>query len=697
MIGLGLYISSFLFFTFTLIFSSEATQTPIILDGRTAHHTLDGIGGLSAGASSRLLYDYPEQQRSDILDLLFKPNFGASLQILKVEIGGDGQSTDGSEASHMHTRDDLSCTRGYESWLITEAKSRNPEIITYALSWAVPHWVGDGNGNGTGFHSPDNWLYQTKFLDCIKNVTGYDIDVIGTHNEKVPGPTNYVTGLRATLDAAGFTKTQISVYDGDFSVNDVITEALADSNFNASFSSIGRHYSCDYPFPAIELEIHKAYWSSEDWSTENSWTGAACWARLLNQNYVRMNMTSTIAWSLIWSPPETLPFAGNGLMSAQQPWSGHYSGGDGNGYPTTSTSLNGPLWTSAQTTQFTSPGWRYLHVPGGGSGFLPSEAGNGSYVTLVPQNDTNDFTIIIEKIATPPCKCSPNGSSYVSDGIATFSILPIGGLPSTNTRLHVWRTNETNMFYQDNDIVINSTGMFSIYIARDSIVTISTLSSASHGEPLHPIPASSSFPLPYFDNFNSYKNDTTPVRFFSDQTGSFAVRDGALTQVVSIDPGVNNWAAEDVDPITLLGDHTLSDIILSVNVSFQSAQNVSGRGFGSFGYTYASTCVRITSYTGFKNGPTPGYCLAINATGAWQIQADNTRLSFGQLSLPFDPSIYHSMILLTKGQVIQGWIDQTTSSLPLFNISSSIYSSGLVGLGSGYHFAKFDNFSLINS
>jgi hypothetical protein len=29
----------------------------------------------------------------------------------KVEIGGDGQSTDGTEASHMHDRDDLSCKR----------------------------------------------------------------------------------------------------------------------------------------------------------------------------------------------------------------------------------------------------------------------------------------------------------------------------------------------------------------------------------------------------------------------------------------------------------------------------------------------------------------------------------------------------------------------------------------------------------
>ncbi len=34
-----------------------------------------------------LLVDYVEPQRSEVLDYLFKPNFGASLQILKVEIG----------------------------------------------------------------------------------------------------------------------------------------------------------------------------------------------------------------------------------------------------------------------------------------------------------------------------------------------------------------------------------------------------------------------------------------------------------------------------------------------------------------------------------------------------------------------------------------------------------------------------------
>ena len=74
----------------------------------------DGIGGLSGGgATSRLLVNYQEPYRSQILDFLFNPQFGASLHILKVEIGGDAQSTEGTEHSHMHSIDDEDYTRGY--------------------------------------------------------------------------------------------------------------------------------------------------------------------------------------------------------------------------------------------------------------------------------------------------------------------------------------------------------------------------------------------------------------------------------------------------------------------------------------------------------------------------------------------------------------------------------------------------------
>src|SRR5690349_5180418 len=84
----------------------QGQQTEIVLDGNSTGRVFDGLGALSAGASSRLLIDYPEPQRSQILDYLFKPGYGAALQHLKVEIGADVNSTDGSEPSSMRTSSD---------------------------------------------------------------------------------------------------------------------------------------------------------------------------------------------------------------------------------------------------------------------------------------------------------------------------------------------------------------------------------------------------------------------------------------------------------------------------------------------------------------------------------------------------------------------------------------------------------------
>ena len=128
--------------------------------------------------------------------------------MLKVEIGGDSQSTDGTESSHMHSADDLDYKRydrclcasaalvfhscmfffaplllsarhatnalgfsvvhqhhvcevilvqysGYEWWLLKEAKARNPNIKTYGLPWAFPGWVGGPEMNPSPFSHPN--------------------------------------------------------------------------------------------------------------------------------------------------------------------------------------------------------------------------------------------------------------------------------------------------------------------------------------------------------------------------------------------------------------------------------------------------------------------------------------------------------------------------------------------------------------
>ena len=73
--GICLYLSS--------ATSGISAQQIYAIDGSQPAFEFNGIGGLSAGASSRLLFDYPAEQQSDILDFLYKPNHGAGLQICK--------------------------------------------------------------------------------------------------------------------------------------------------------------------------------------------------------------------------------------------------------------------------------------------------------------------------------------------------------------------------------------------------------------------------------------------------------------------------------------------------------------------------------------------------------------------------------------------------------------------------------------
>ena len=151
------------------VFAQSGGQL-VTVNGADTGRIFEGIGGVSAGAASRLLIDYPEPYRSQILDYLFKPNYGASLQHLKVEIGGEENSTDGAEPTHMRSAGDLNCTRGYEWWLMQQARLRNPSIILDSLEWGAPGWIGGGQ-----FYSQDNVDYVLSFLNCATNTWGFQL------------------------------------------------------------------------------------------------------------------------------------------------------------------------------------------------------------------------------------------------------------------------------------------------------------------------------------------------------------------------------------------------------------------------------------------------------------------------------------------------------------------------------------------
>jgi galactosylceramidase len=147
-------------------------------------------------------------------------------------------------------------------------------------------------------------------------------------------------------------------------------EALhSNASVRAAVARVGFHYPHRLADAATNLgplytNFPVPVWSSEESSTTDTPAGGACWARLLNQNYVIGNITATIMWNLVTSFYTSLPYYGASLMDASEPWSGHYE-------------VKSPIWASAHHTQFAQPGWHYL-ARGSGVGVL---VGGGTVVT----------------------------------------------------------------------------------------------------------------------------------------------------------------------------------------------------------------------------------------------------------------------------------------------------------------------------
>jgi galactosylceramidase len=161
----------------------------------------DGVGIVNGGgATSLLLNDYPEPQRNQM-------HFGASVSVLLVEIPGDGNATQGSMPSHMHTRDDLNYSRGYMWWILQQAKKRNPELSLDGAAWSPPGWRGNGE-----FWSQDTADYYVKWLRGLHDVYGLDFDAIGGRNERGVSLA-FAKLFRATLNAGGFANVKLHAFD----------------------------------------------------------------------------------------------------------------------------------------------------------------------------------------------------------------------------------------------------------------------------------------------------------------------------------------------------------------------------------------------------------------------------------------------------------------------------------------------------
>ena len=629
--------------------AAQATDSPapgssITIDGTSPGRVFDGVGAISGGgATSRLLLDYPAQERNEVLDYLFKPGYGASLQLLKVEIGGDTNTTDGSESSHEHTRGQVDCNAGYEWWLMQQAVARNPDIKLGALAWGAPGWL-------DGYYSTDTIHYFIDWLGCAKS-HGLTIDNMGVRNEREYDAT-WIKQFRAALDAEGYRSVRIIASDEAASRGEwpIAVDMAGDKDLFDAVGLLGNHYSTG-PSSATAQSLGKPLWISEGgpWSAEWGAGGSGkAIPALLNNAYIQGRITGVEIWNLLTAYYDGLSIGDAGLMRANTPWSGAYD-------------VQSAVWAVAQTTEFTRPGWHYLDSS---SGYLdPADTSQGSYVSLrSPGGD--DWSTVIENIGTTRSR--------------TVSLSVTGGLPAG--ALHVWQTTADASFVQQPDLVPAADGTYTLTVPANSTVTVTTTTGQAKGDAVGG-PAGG-FPFP----FHASLADGGPsgqTAYFSQMEGAYEERacqggraGTCLTQVSPQSP--ISWAAWK-QPTGIIGDLDWSDYRVGVDAWVPAAG-------------MAQVLGRVSNDA---MQPVPnGYGLSLTADGTWSIgrgvPGGRSWLALTSGSLGASGAGWHRMALVFDGSRITGAIDGKTVG----TVTDTTWTSGMAGLSGDRSAAQFANLAI---
>jgi galactosylceramidase len=493
-----------------------------------------------------------------------------------------------------------------------------------------------------------------------KKYYNLDIDYIGFWNER-PWDKGYTLALKAAITAAGL-NTKIVGHDSGW---DVCDDLSRDPEWATAVDVIGEHY----PAAGIKAScsaLNKVQWASEDMSV--SWDrGAACWARELNQNYVRANLTATIAWDLVNSFYDRLKFSGTGILRAVEPWSGFYQIGQ-------------VLWIAAHWGQFTNPGWSFLQH-GNGVGLLDN---GGSYVALTDPTG-KQLTIIVETMKRDSSQCSWwNSVDYnTTDQTATFQL---DSSFAHVTQLFVFFSNLSTfdvdqVFIYNGTITLNS-GTFTLDLPVKVLYTLSTINGtkSSFAAP----PASTPFPLPYQDTFDEYEI-SKEAAYFADQSGSWEIVDTSssrgkiMRQMVTELP--ISWCGEAPYPFSVIGDSNWQQpLTTSVDVMIESV----GAAFIAIGVSRGSCdIVGVGS---------PAVVFSINTTnnGLWQLTnttAFMNPLNYG--NTPVTPGTWYTITLSVLSDHSEAYINGNLLGRCELNVHSS---SGLVAIGSSWNYVQFDNF-----
>ena len=614
----------------------------ITVNGNDSGRAYEGIGAVSAGGNSRLLIDYPETQRSQVLDYLFKPNFGAAFEHLKVEIGSGQNSTSGAVASHAYTDAEIinPVSRSYEFWLMSEARSRNSNIILDCLAWGLPKCT-------DGVWTKDMADYITSFVKLADTQWGVKIDWVGgCVNERSGGTDNswLKNTLRPSLDSAGYANVKIQAEESHSSSDgwDLMTDCIADSALDSVVDAVTKHYvEDDNDWPTVAQIAHgKPMWDSEQHVGGGDWNSAVSIVRTMIRDYIEGRITKQELWCPIDSAADGLFLSNVGTMQADEPWSGNFS-------------VRPALWGVAHFTQFADPGWQFLD---NGCGYL---SGNGCYATLI-NTVTGDYSIIL----------------YAEN--AEIITVNLAGDVS-NSLVNIWKSTSASQFYKTVTRT-PSDGSYAFSVTADTLFSITTTTGQRKG--VYSSPSAADLEMPYSEDFESYEAGDMP-KYLSDNQGTFQIqnakggRDGlALQQVVSALG--SGWGTAPNRAMTVIpGPMSWDNYELSADVYIEA------------GEIYLA--VRKGSSSWAWTGLFSGYTFVLEKDGDWALHFDNAEdngaiLNRGFID-DFDGDKWHKVSLSCVDDTIDAYVD----GLKVCTVIDRQRASGNACIGGSFNANQYDN------
>lgn len=632
--------------------AAPADYTYPVTDAPGLGRTFDGVGAESGGGDSRLLVDYDPAAQQEILDMLFLPSYGASLQVLKLEIGSDTDSTSGAERCHRRSPGDAAAGRFfYEFWLAQEAKKRNPGIALYGLPFGFPGYLANLSSDAPyGDAAAATADYVVSWMALARDEFGLSIDFVGVWNEvsaisKYIELSDYIVTLRRALDAAGFGAAGIVAADQvSFDIVDLVA---SNATVRAAVAALGFHYTGTDMAPAA-LPLGLPLWASED-SAASGAAGGACISRLVPEAYVAASKTMFVNWGLLNSFYGGLEFSGTGLVDANTPWSGAWA-------------PKPALWAMAHIAQFTARGWHFL-AHGAGVGYL---SGGGTFAALTDGH--GNLTLLVEKVprSAPTCLWGRVPPNITSPEVARFVL---GGAFARLASVFVWHSNyssagdidEADMLHPLSPLAAVG-GVLTLPLREGDVYTLTTVGSGRHGGPVPPPPPppGSPFPLPYSDSF-----DAAPLgadgAFVSALAGSFEVvpaaggapRGRALRQSVAFAP--IPWALNNSAPHAVLGDVSWADVSVSVDVLLEDAAHTAAVGL---------RCASVTPPQGNETNEGIGAWLVVS-THRWAIARSvramaanaSAGVAGGAIEPPLAAGTWHSLTFSARGASGAAYLD----------------------------------------